>query len=146
MAVPYPNYTTYGDSNFGVAFLNRRPHKGRVLLGTGTAFGVTLILFAAVSNTGNFGLSLGILALTGMTGTAFMALTNVMLLTITPPEMRGRVMGLYMSTMGLTALGAYPMGAIFDLLGAPLAMLIFGALTLSSVVIILALRPQVARL
>ncbi len=75
----------------------------------------------------------------------FWALSSVMLLTVTPPEMRGRVMGIYLTTFALSALGAFPMGALSDLWSAPLAVGLFGALTLLSVVIMLALRRGIAR-
>jgi MFS family permease len=129
-----------------VAFQNKRPHNGRVLLASGIGFGVMLVLFAFVSVNGNFPLSLGVLALTGLCSTAFMALSNVMILTVTPPEMRGRVMGIYVASFGLTSLSAYPMGALCDLLGAPFTTAIFGGLTLVSVAVVFALRLDIVRL
>lgn len=131
---------------FFVAFLGKRTHKGGILFGLGIGFGVLLVIFALVAGSGNFALSLGMLVLTGMTGTAFMALSNVMILTVTPPEMRGRIMGVYMGSFGLTSLGALPMGALSDLLGAPLTTGIFGGLTVLCVVAILVLRPSTVRL
>ncbi len=129
-----------------VAFLGKYRRKGLILMGSGVSFGATLALFAVTSLLGNFGMSLVMLALVGATGTAFMALNNVMVQTITPPEMRGRVMGVYVTTFGLTALGALPMGALSDLIGAPFTTLIFGTLTLASVAILFAVRRDLINL
>jgi MFS family permease len=129
-----------------IAFLNKHPHKGGILLGSGIGFGASLVLFALTSSSGDFAWSLVTLALTGLTSTAFTALGMVMILTVTLPEMRGRVMGVYLTSFGLTSLGAFPIGALCDMLGAPLTTGIFGGLTLLSVVIMLALRPAIARL
>ena len=125
-----------------IASVGDSKHKGRILLGSGLGFGVTLVIFAAVASTGAFTLSLITLPLVGATGTAYMALNNALVMTITPPEMRGRVMGLFMTTFGLMPLGALPMGALTDTVGAPLTVGIFGTIILGFVVLMAVLRPS----
>lgn len=129
-----------------IASLGDYKYKGRVLLGSGLGFGATLVLFAAVASTGNFVASLVTLALVGVTATAYMALNNALVLTITPPDMRGRVMGVFMTTFGLMPLGTLPMGVLADTIGAPLTVGIFGMLTLGFFVIMTIFRPSIRRL
>ncbi|UCH43685.1 MAG: MFS transporter [Dehalococcoidales bacterium] len=129
-----------------VASLGDYKYKGRILLGSGLGFGISLALFAVVANTGSFTVTLVILALTGATSTAYTALNNALVLTITPPEMRGRVMGVFMTTFGMMPLGALPMGALTDNIGAPLTTGIFGVLTLAFFVLATIFRPHLRRL
>ena len=75
-----------------------------------------------------------------------MALNNALVMTITPPEMRGRVMGLFMTTFGLMPLGALPMGALTDIIGAPFTVGIFGAVILGFVALMAVFRPSLRRL
>jgi len=138
-----------GGAVFGalaIASLGDYKYKGRILLGSGLGFGASLTLFAAVANTGSFPITLGVLALTGATSTAYTALNNALVLTITPPEMRGRVMGVFMTTFGMMPLGALPMGALTDNIGAPLTTGIFGVLTLAFFVLATIFRPHLRRL
>ncbi len=129
-----------------IASLNESQHKGRIMLASGLGFGISLLLFAATANAGNFPASLGMLALVGVTGTAFMTLNNALVQMVTPPEMRGRVIGLFMITFGLSSLGALPMGALVDAIGAPLTLGFFGAITLGFIIVMTMVRPTLRRL
>jgi len=129
-----------------VASLGEYQHKGRVLLVGGVSFGVTLILFCIAANTGSLPLSMVMLALVGAAGTAFMALNNALVLSITLPEMRGRVMGVFMTTFGLMPLGALPMGRLTDTFGAPLTIGCFAVLTVGFFILMLLFRPSIRRL
>jgi len=129
-----------------IASLSNHRYKGLILICSGLGFGVTLILFAAVSNTGSLLLSLIILPLVGATSTAYMALNNALMMNITPPEMRGRVMGLFVTTFGLMPLGALPMGALTDVIGAPFTVGISGAAILVFVIIMVIFRPGLKQL
>ena len=138
-----------GGAVFGalvIASLGDYKYKGRVLLGSGLGFGTSLVLFAIAANTGSFPVTLVLLAITGATSTAYTALNNALVLTITPPEMRGRVMGVFMTTFGLMPLGALPMGALTDNIGAPLTVGIFGVLTLGFFILATLFRPNLRRL
>jgi MFS family permease len=128
-----------------VASLGDYRYKGRVLVGSGLGFGVSLTLFGAVAGPNTFALSLALLALAGATGTAYMSLNQALILVITPPEMRGRVTGLFMTTFGLQPLGALPIGALADAFGAPVTIMSFGALTLLFFLGVALLRPNLRR-
>ena len=138
-----------GGAVFGslaIASLGDYRYKGRVLLASGLAFGATLVLFAVVANVGAFVPSLVVLALLGAASTAFMTLNNSLVMIIAPPEMRGRVMGVFMMSFGLTPLGSMPMGALSDAFGAPLTVGIFGAVTLVFVALMALFRPALRQL
>jgi len=138
-----------GGAVFGslaIASLGDYRYKGRVLLVSGLAFGATLVLFAVVANTGAFALSLVILAFLGAASTAFMTLNNSLVMIIAPPEMRGRVMGIFMMSFGLMPLGSLPMGALSDAFGAPLTVGIFGAVTFVFVALMALFRPALRQL
>lgn len=132
--------------SLSIAVLSEHPRKGRILLGSGLGFGITLILFAITARMGNFPLSLAMLALVGITGTAFMALNNALVQFVVPQEMRGRVMGILMTTFGLTSLGAVPMGTMVDAIGAPLTTGLFGTITLGFILLMIILRPGLRQL
>jgi MFS family permease len=48
----------------------------------------------------------------GFTGSIFGSLTNALMLLLADPSVRGRVMGIYMLTSGLTPFGAIAIGAL----------------------------------
>ena len=129
-----------------IASLGDYRYKGRVLIGSGVAFGASVVLFCVAAELGNFPLSMVVLALTGAASTAFMSLNQAMVMILTPPEMRGRVTGLFMTTFGLQPLGALPIGVLTDTFGAPLTIGGFGALTLALFIAIGLFRPQLRRL
>jgi len=129
-----------------VASLTNYRYKGRVIIVSGLGFGVTLALFGLVAGPNTFIPSLVILVLTGAFGTAFMALNQAMMLTITPPEMRGRVAGLFMMTFGLQPLGAMPIGMLIDAAGAPPVIACFGGATLAFFIFVTMFMPRIRSL
>jgi len=138
-----------GGAIFGsllIAYISDYKHKGRVLLTCGASFGFFLIMFALVSSTGAFWPSMVLLALVGATGTAFMALNNALIMMITPPEMRGRIMGLFMTTFGLMPLGSLPIGALMDRIGAPMSTGIFAGVVFVFILTMSLVMPNIRRL
>ncbi len=129
-----------------VASLTNYRYKGRVLIVSGLCFGTTLALFGLVAGPNTFVPSLVILALTGAFGTAFMALTQALMLIIAPPEMRGRVAGLFMTTFGLQPLGAMPIGILIDATSAPPVIACFGGATLVFFIIVTMFMPRIRSL
>jgi MFS family permease len=87
-----------------------------------------------------------VLVFTGAFGTAFMALNQALMLTITPPEMRGRVAGLFMTTFGLMPLGAMPIGMLIDATSAPLTIGCFGGATVAFLVFVTIFMPHIRNL
>jgi len=108
-----------------LAIRGPRVRKGAVLLGAGAAFGVLLVLFAALRSVG---VALALLALTGCAMIVTTALANTMLQTLVPDELRGRVMAFYAFVfVGMAPLGAFQAGLIAEHTGAPDAIALGGA-------------------
>ena len=129
-----------------IALIVSYRYKGRILLATGIGFSVSLILFTVTANMGNFPLSLVMLAVTGATGTAYMSLNQALVIVLAPPEMRGRVTGLFMTTFGLQPLGALPIGMLSDVHGAPVTIGAFGVVTLVLFLVVFLFRPHMRRI
>jgi MFS family permease len=108
------------------AFSRRLPH-GRLQLVGGVAFGLLVALFATARS---FGTALLLVALAGCAMIVNNALTNTMLQTLVPDELRGRVMGFYsFMFVGMGPVGALQAGIVAEHLGAPVAVGVGGLLT-----------------
>jgi MFS family permease len=105
----------------GIALGTRRIRaRGRLMVAGGTAFGVLLVLF---SFSRSLGLSLVLLALTGCAMIVNNALTNTLLQTSVPDDMRGRIMGFYSFVfVGMAPFGAFLIGLFAEHFGAPAAV------------------------
>jgi len=129
-----------------IASISNYRYKGRILIAAGITFSSSLILFTVIANTGNFPFSLVMLGVTGAAGTAYMSLNQALVLVLTPPEMRGRVTGLFMTTFGLQPLGSLPIGMLSDAYGAPVTIGAFGALTLVIFLYVFLFRPHMRQI
>ncbi|HEV8303811.1 MAG TPA: MFS transporter [Gemmatimonadales bacterium] len=110
-----------------IAVWSGRIPKGRTLVAGGTSFGVALALFASSRS---FPLSVALVALAGCAMILNNALTNTLLQTLVPDELRGRVMGFYSFVfVGLAPLGALQAGALAEHFGAPWAVAVGGVIT-----------------
>ncbi|HEY3279663.1 MAG TPA: MFS transporter [Gemmatimonadales bacterium] len=105
----------------GIALSARRIRaRGRIMLAGGAAFGVLLVLFAFSRS---LGLSLVLLTLTGCAMIVNNALTNTLLQTSAPDQLRGRIMGFYAFVfVGMAPLGAFFIGLVAEHFGAPVAV------------------------
>ncbi len=74
------------------------------------------------------------------------SLNNMLLLTQTPPEMRGRVMSFMIMTFGLTPLGVLPIGALAEVIGAPWAVGGGGLIVVLATIALTAWRPALRKL
>jgi len=99
--------------------------KGRILLIAGMVMGLGLLGF---SNTQHFVLALFALLIVGAARNATIITNQTLLQECCSDEYRGRVMAMYMMTVGLLPLGTIPAGAIADRWGVPVALTIQGAL------------------
>lgn len=109
----------------GLAIRGPRVHKGMALLQGGAAFGVLLVLFAAVRSVG---VALALLALAGCAMIVTTALANTMLQTLVPDELRGRVMAFYAFVfVGMAPFGAFQAGLVAEHTGTPFAVALGGA-------------------
>ena len=103
-----------------IAAFSRRIPKGPMLLTGGTAFG---LLVAAFTLSHWFAASVALLAVAGCAMIVNNALTNTLLQTLVPDQLRGRVMGFYSFVfVGLAPLGAFQAGVFAERFGAPLAV------------------------
>ncbi|HMA44395.1 MAG TPA: MFS transporter, partial [Gemmatimonadales bacterium] len=94
--------------------------KGALMTVGGTSFGLLVALFAWSRA---FPLSLVLLALAGCAMIVNNALTNTMIQTLVPDQLRGRVMGFYSFVfVGMSPLGAFLAGAFAERYGAPVAV------------------------
>lgn len=114
-----------------LALVSDRVPKGRTLLGGGVAFSVLLSLFALSPW---FSVSLVLLALTGCGMIVTTALTNTLIQTLVPDELRGRVMGFYaFMFVGMAPLGAFQAGWLSERISAPFATALGGLICLVSI-------------
>ncbi len=107
------------------ASIRRFPRTHLLMAILACGFGSSLILFTASRS---FPLSLCLLFLTGAFQTSFLTLITTSLQLYSRDATRGRIMSLYgLLNRGLGPMGAFPMGALATLIGAPITVA-FGAL------------------
>lgn len=124
-----------------IATLANVRHKGMITVIATFLFGVFLIL---LSRSNIVALSMAIMACIGMVSTGTQTLTNTVLLTKTPVELHGRVMGIYRLDRGLMPLGSMAAGALADVMGAPPVLLIMGCLC-AALALIMGIGVQIVR-
>lgn len=126
----------------GVATLIQRLPKGRVLGAAAVLFGLMLLSLAVVRS-----LPLILLFLTG-SGLAMIvttALTNTLLQTLAPDELRGRVVSVYtVSFLGMAPAGALLMGAVGEALGLAAAFGL-GGVVVTVIAVVTVFRSGVVR-
>ena len=113
-------------SSLATASLGDFRGKGKLLLASGLAFGVSLLLFA---NIPRLAAALLFLGLIGAASNACTVANNCLLQANSREELRGRVMSVYMMTWGLMPLGTIPAGAVADRMGVPFVLSVGGGLT-----------------
>lgn len=111
-----------------VASMGRFQHKGWLLIGSGLAFGASLIAFALSRL---FFLSMALVILVAAAAAIFFAVANTLIQSIIPDSFRGRVMGLYVIIWYLP--GSIIIGAAADWAGVQPVTAAGGALFLLSV-------------
>lgn len=107
-----------------IATLGDVRRRGLVVVGAIFCFGGFLTAF---SQSASLHLSLVVMAGIGFVSTGSMVIISSTLLTITPPELHGRVMGVYRLDRGLMPLGSMGAGAAADAVGAPTTVLVMGS-------------------
>jgi predicted MFS family arabinose efflux permease len=99
--------------------------KGKILLLAGLTMGLALVGF---SNTQYFILALFFLVIVGAARNATIITNQTLIQVNCTDEYRGRVMSMYMMTVGLLPLGTIPAGAMADTWGVPVALTVQGGL------------------
>jgi MFS family permease len=109
-----------GALNLAVQSGRSEVRRGRLILSGGAVFSVALAGFAL---SGNFLLSLVMLAGVGWSMISLNATTNTVIQTSTPDHLRGRVMSVYaLLFLGIAPAGSLLAGFLTDLWGAPAAL------------------------
>ena len=112
-----------------VAWLGKHRHLGRILLGMLSAFGVAMTAFALSREVW---LSTTILFFTGALLVMCFSVTNSMVQLIAPPELRGRVVSIYMVAFrGGSPLGGLASGWLITQVGSAPAMLAVNGVVLA---------------
>lgn len=120
-----------------IAVIGHRLPRGRLLGWSTTAFGVAVILFGLSRS---LALSLVLLACLGCSMIVTTAITNTLVQTLAPDELRSRVVAFYAwAFVGLSPIGALQAGSVAEWLGAGTAIAIGGTVT-AAVAIGLVLR------
>jgi MFS family permease len=118
-------------------YLSHRPaiqRAGRTLLGTVACYGVCMIGFGLSRS---FPLSVALLALSGMFDNVSVVLRQTLLQTLTPRELLGRVAAVNSVFIGSSnEIGAFESGVAARLVGAVLAVVLGGTVTLLTVITI----------
>ena len=131
-------------SALGLAAFGPRLPKGRVVTWAGSAFGLAVAAFAM---TRWFPLALGILLLSGGAMIANNAVTNTLLQTVVPDQLRGRVMGAYAFVfVGMAPLGAFQAGWLAERIGVQEAVAAGGLVCVVGSLLLWRLVPEVRAL
>jgi MFS family permease len=117
--------------------------KGRLMLGSGVALGIALVLFA---NTQAFGIVLILLGLVGATSNACMVTNRTLLQENCDAAYLGRLMSAYMMMFGLTQLGSIPIGAFADRFGVPAVLSVLGSLFVLVIALVWVAQPRIKAL
>ena len=118
----------------GVAMYSARiRRRGRLMLTGGTAFGILLILF---SGSRSLALSMVLLGLAGCAMIVNNSITNTLLQTAAPDQLRGRIMGFYSFVfVGMAPFGAFLFGVVAERTGVPTTIAAGGAIVAVAVTI-----------
>ena len=104
----------------------------RVQLIAGAVFGVGLVVFGL---TPIYGVALALLALVGGASAAYTSINNTLLMSHTPPEYHGRVMGVYMMTFASMPFSSLPAARLAEAIGLPTTLVLSGVLVVLAVII-----------
>jgi MFS family permease len=101
------------------AMMDRMQRKGRAVMVVAVVYCGAVTAFAISPHPA---LAMAALFVSGFSGSIFFSMSNALILLLTEPQLRGRVMGVYMLTNGFTPFGALALGAFAETLGAPVAV------------------------
>lgn len=116
----------------------RRIPRQPLLGGIFFAFGVSLVV---LSMTRSVPVAAAVLVFTGICSAAFDVLQQTLLQLAVPDEQRGRAAGIWVVGLGSAPVGFLEVGSLISAVGAPLALLINGSLTIASALALQARAP-----
>ncbi len=114
-------------------------HYTRVYLYGSLLFLVAILVFAFAQW---FALALALLVIGGFGMAAFGTLQSIIIITSTPPEVRGRVLGVLAVAIGTGPIGALQVGLVATWLGAPAAVMATAIAGIASLVIAVVVYPR----
>ncbi len=117
-------------------------NKVSLLIAAALGFGTCVAL---IGSSHWFLVSLVLVVIAHALGSAYDVTLFTVLPTTASDEMRGRVLGLYFSTVGFNELGSLWVGALATLLGAPLAITVTGSLAVGGTLLLLSGLRAVGR-
>ncbi|MBI2774208.1 MAG: MFS transporter, partial [Chloroflexi bacterium] len=148
---------TFAITMLGMSFTNLAPVLIKDVLGSNAkGLGLTFAAWGVGAVAASLVLALGLVGFAysrnlwmaslfqlvpGASNTVFMVIGNAAILSVTPPAVRGRVMGIYMMNRGLMPVGALAAGVLGGLLGVQAAIAILGVATFAAVVAVTLLQP-----
>ena len=118
-------------------------HRGPLLLGLMLVFAVLLAIF---SRSTYLPVSIVLLMFIASMSTSFMALTNSLLLELSPPDMHGRIVSLMSIDRGLVPVGAIAAGAMAGSLGPQDALLIIASICIGLTLLLALVAAPLRRL
>lgn len=131
-------------ASLSLAFVKRARRQGLLIMSCGILFGIAIFLF---SFSRNHYLSMGLVALAALGLTASMAMTNSTLQILSPANMRGRVVGVYvMVFMGMMPFGSFWAGTVSHFIGAPHTVLLNGAICVAMLTVITLRFPGILKI
>jgi MFS family permease len=95
----------------GLAQISNTKRKGALLLWSAFIWGISLALFAYVTN---YTMAIPFLLTMGAVSSIFMSMNMTLMQTMAAPEMRGRMMSLGMMTFGIMPVSSLPLGALAE--------------------------------
>jgi predicted MFS family arabinose efflux permease len=124
----------------GIGLLVVGGSNDRRMIVSGAALALILVLLGISQS---YPVSLGLMALAGLSGTVFTTTVNTHLQGLTPDRLRGRVMSLFVLLLaGSTPFGSALLGLGAEAFGISSAIIVFGALTLAGLAVLLVLRAR----
>jgi MFS family permease len=129
--------------SLAVAAMANHPRPAVLQLGLGVGFGASLIAFAAAPS---FVAAVVLVAVAGFGSAAYTALNNTLVMANSEPRLHGRVMSVYLLTLGVTPVAAFPMAWLADRIGGPLAVGLGGAIVALVVAAVAILYPPYRRI
>jgi predicted MFS family arabinose efflux permease len=115
--------------------LTQRPVLGAVFV----FYGLSLLVFAT---TRSLVPAAAVLVVTGYCAGTFDVLRQTLIQLAVPDEQRGRAVGVWVLGLGSAPVGHLEIGMLASAFGAPIALLINGALTVGAAAILLAAAPE----
>lgn len=120
-------------------------HRGHLLVGSASVFGLTLIGFSLSTWLPILALPFVFVMLSGVLQTVFTSANQTFLLETAPPEMHGRVMSLMSLDRGMVSVGSILAGLLAVGLGAQWGLVLMGAMCVGTAVLVSLAFPSVRR-